>query len=343
MKIALIGAGAIGTILGALMTKAGEDVVLVDVNKEHVDALNKHGAKLIGHIDATIPVKAVLESEMEGKFDLIILLTKQTALRSCLASKAPFMHENTVLLTLQNGIPEDISREFVREDQVWGGGVEFSATWIGPGVAELTCDFSSVGITFGRADGEVPEKANELKKCFSGLAHAEVTDNLMGLRYTKLTDNSVFSGLPTALGCDVGKVLDSEKAMACIAHLGMEAGIIINKLGVRPIKLFGLQPLVENVCFSNKAEMENVIKNYWTPIYTPYRAQIASMLQDIRLGRQCEINFIDGKFVEKAKSLGIKAPFMEKVVEIVTKLERKELKLENAWDNLDFFEIPKLS
>ncbi|MCT4632141.1 MAG: 2-dehydropantoate 2-reductase [Firmicutes bacterium] len=342
MRIALIGAGSIGTIMGAHMTKAGEDVLLVDTNKDHVDALNKNGAKIVGHLDMTVPVKAALPEDMEGTYDLLILLTKQTVLKHVLEANRKHMHEDTIVLTLQNGIPEDISKTFVGEDRVLGGGVEYSATYIEPGVSELTCGANNVAITFGRLDGKITEKTLEVQKVFSGLAHAEIAENLMGTRYTKLTDNSVFSGLPTALACDIGKVLDDEKAMKVIAHLGREAGIVIEKLGIEPVELFGLQPFMENVYFENAEEREKVIKDYWTPIYTPYRQQIASMLQDIRNGRKCEINFINGKFVEKAKEVGVEVPFMERVVEIVTKLQDGELSLDNAWNNLDLFDVPEL-
>lgn len=342
MRIALIGAGSIGTIMGALMSKAGEDIVLVDTFKEHVDALNKNGAKITGHMNCTIPVKAILPEQMEGKYDLIISLTKQTTMNKCITNAFEHMHDETIVLTLQNGIPEDISKKIVGEERVMGGGVEYSATWLEPGVSELTCTPDSLGITFGRLDGKITDKTKEVQKAFAGLGHAEITENLLGIRYTKLTDNSVFSGLPTALGCDIGKVLDSYEAMTCIAYLGMEAATVIEKLGIQPEKLFGLQPLLENVKFTNKEELDDVIKNYWTPIYTPYRDQIASMLQDIRKGKKCEINQINGKYVEKAKEVGVEVPFMEKVVEIVSKLESGELKLENAWENLKLFDIPEL-
>lgn len=337
MRIALVGAGAIGTILGARMSKAGEDIVLADTYADHVKALNSKGATLSGHLNETIPVKAASPDQLEGTYDLLIMLTKQTALRESLQSLRKHTHEGTLVLTLQNGIPEDIAREFFALDKVWGGGVEFSATFAGPGCSELTCDPSNLAITIGRLDGTVPPEAEQLKRCFAGLADCHITDNLLGMRYTKLTDNSVFSGLPTALGCEVGDVLDSPEAMAVIAHLGREAGMIIEKLGIHPIELFGLQPLMSNVGFTDEAGMQKVIKDYWTPIYTPYRKQVASMLQDIRKGNRCEILFIDGKFVEKAKELGMQVPFLEKVVDVVSRLENKELSLDKAWDNLKEF------
>jgi len=343
MRIALTGAGSIGTILGALISKAGEDIELVDSNKDHVDALNRNGAKIVGFINSTIPVKAILPSEMSGKYDLIISTTKQNTLKKSLTSALPYMHDQTVVLTLQNGIPENISRQIVGPDRVMGGGVEFGATWLAPGVSELTSDQGSLKITFGQLDGKITKKTKQIQKVFSQFGQSEISTNILGVRFSKLTDNSTFSAMSAVLGCNNGKILDSYKAMTCIAHLGREAGLIIEKTGIHPEKIFGLQPIMKNVGFSTKKQMDDVIYNYWTPIYSPFRSGVASMLQDIEKGRKCEIHQINGKFIELGKQVGIDVPFMRTAVDIVTKLENGELKLENAWGNLNFFDIPELS
>ena len=75
MKIALMGAGSVGTIIGALLSKGGEDIVLVDSYAEHVDVLNAYGARIVGYIDRSIPVHALLPGQTEGKYDLIISMT----------------------------------------------------------------------------------------------------------------------------------------------------------------------------------------------------------------------------------------------------------------------------
>ena len=78
MRIALMGAGSLGTIAGALLSKAGLDIVLVDANEEHVKALNASGARVVGHMELTAPVKAILPSQMDGTYDLVIYLVKST-------------------------------------------------------------------------------------------------------------------------------------------------------------------------------------------------------------------------------------------------------------------------
>ena len=176
----------------------------------------------------------------------------------------------------------------------------------------------------------------------NALGHCELTDNLMGVRYTKLTDNSCFSGLATALGCLVGDILDNRTAMEIIAYTGRECANIIKAKGIQPVELFGLCPTVENVSFETKEELDAVI-TYWSNIYNAFRNQKASMIQDLEKGRKCEIYQINGKFVDEAKKLGIPTTFNDKIVELVSEIQEGKTTLEEAWKkNLNRFEIPSL-
>ena len=77
MKIAIFGAGSLGTILGAFITKGGMDVDLINRNTDHIAGLKGKGAKVIGTVQMTVPVKALLPEEIKDKYDLIFLMTKQ--------------------------------------------------------------------------------------------------------------------------------------------------------------------------------------------------------------------------------------------------------------------------
>ena len=336
MIIALLGAGAMGTIIGAQLSEGGYDIELVDNYKEHVEALQNNGAKIIGGIEKTIPVKAIFPDQLSGKYDLVISLTKHSGIIESLNNIKPFTNEETIILTLQNGMPEEKSRKIFPEKNLMGGGMEFSGTFIGPGVSKLASAEDTLGISFGSFEGEITEKVLEVKSVLEKVGHVEITDNLRGVRWTKLTDNSTFSGFQTALGCTVGEILDDNEAMDCIAEIGMECAKVIEAQGVKPVELFGLLPSPERVCFSNPEEKERV-KAYWKEVYSPYRAQIASMLQDLRNGKQCEIDNINGETVRIAEIVGVDVPFNKMIVEVITKLQNKDLELEKAWDNLTIF------
>jgi 2-dehydropantoate 2-reductase len=104
MKCAIYGAGSLGTILGAYLTKAEVDVDLINRNRAHTEALKSGGARVTGAVTMTVPVNALLTEEMTGTYDVIFLLTKQTENRTVVESLKPHLAEGGVICTLQNGL-----------------------------------------------------------------------------------------------------------------------------------------------------------------------------------------------------------------------------------------------
>ena len=91
MKCAIYGAGSLGTILGAYLTKGGIDVDLINRNKSHIDALRKNGATVTGTVNINIPVNALLPEEMKEQYDYIFLLTKQSENRKVVEFIKPYL------------------------------------------------------------------------------------------------------------------------------------------------------------------------------------------------------------------------------------------------------------
>lgn len=120
MKTAIYGAGSLGTVLGAYLAKAGVDVDLITRNREHVEALNRDGAKIIGTVNMTVPVHALTPDEMTEKYELIILLTKQLDNVNVLKKLQKNMTDDCIVCTLQNGLPELSVSEVVGEDRTMG-------------------------------------------------------------------------------------------------------------------------------------------------------------------------------------------------------------------------------
>ena len=105
MRAAVYGAGALGTVLGAALTRSGADVELVSRDQEHVDALNRSGARITGLREWTVPVKACTPQQMSGRYDVILLLTKQMANTAALPRLAEHLAPDGIVCALQNGIP----------------------------------------------------------------------------------------------------------------------------------------------------------------------------------------------------------------------------------------------
>ena len=105
-RIAIMGCGSLGTILGAYLNKAGLDVMMVDAWKEHVDVLNREGATVTGGVQMNVPVKACTPDQMDGIYDLIIYMAKQTFNDIAIPQMLAHCGDDTIICTCQNGLPE---------------------------------------------------------------------------------------------------------------------------------------------------------------------------------------------------------------------------------------------
>ena len=210
-RIAVMGAGSLGTILGAYLSKAGRDVVLIDAYQAHVDALNQNGAHITGAVEMTVPVKAITPEQMEGQYDLFFYLAKQTYNDVAIPQMMAHMGEGSVICTGQNGLPERAVSKAVGVHRTLGSPVGWGATFMGPGCSALTS--TSQAFYLGTLDGQITEKLLEVKSILEDMCPVHVSENLMGYRWTKLLVNCTFSGLSASFGCTFGDVLDDPRAV----------------------------------------------------------------------------------------------------------------------------------
>ena len=158
VRCAIYGAGSLGTVLGAYMSKAGADVELVNRNRAHTTAMKEHGAHITGTVEMTVPVKAIFPEEMSGKYEVIFLMTKQLHNREVVTTLKDFLTDDGVIVTLQNGIPEPLIAEIVGANHTMGCTVEWGATLSAPGEATLTSSPDSLSYHMGKMDGITDEQ-----------------------------------------------------------------------------------------------------------------------------------------------------------------------------------------
>ncbi len=337
-RIAIMGTGSLGTILGAFISKARQ-VDLIDVNQAHVDALNERGAHISGWVDMTVPVTALTPDQMEGAYDLYIYMAKQTYNESCLPQMKKHSHENTYVCCCQNGIPEMAVAEYFGKEHTIGCTVGWGATWLGPGESELTTTMENSSFHIGTVVGPITPELLEVKQILELMCPAIESDNLMGDRWTKMVANCAFSGMSAVLGCTFGEVLDDPKAVKCAEYIGRECIRVTHAQGYTMEKVAGgaLDPEA-SIDFHNEEERNSKAYPFYYAIYnTANRRSIASMLQDIQKGRPCEIMAINGVLSATGKQVGVPTPVCDKVVEIVTGIEAGKYK--PCFENLELFTV----
>lgn len=336
MRIALMGAGSLGTILGAYITKAGFDITLVDAYADHVKVLNETGAHVVGTVDFTVPVKACLPEDMEGIYDLVLYMTKQTFNHIALPQVAAHLGPDSVVVTTQNGLPEMALIEAFGEDRVMGCPVGWGATFKGPGVSELTSVPNEMSFELGRINGTVDDKIKEVQKVLSSMCPTHIIENLMGSRWTKVLINATFSGMSVVMGCNYGEVVDDATGLVCAQHIVNECVRVAKAAGIAMEAIHGIQ-FDKMFAFDNE-EQRLATNPFYPKIIAPQRLLTASMLQDIVRGLKTEVDAIDGIVCDMGKKYGVKTPVTQQVVDVIKKLETKELT--PAKENAKLIQIP---
>ena len=324
MKAAIMGAGAMGTVLGAFLTRNGFPVDLIDSYPAQVDALNEKGAGVVGCAELTVPVRALLPEQMEGVYDLVFLMVKQTNNEASLRALLPHLGENSTVCTLQNGVPELAVAEFVGRTRTVGGALSAR----------------TVLFEIGEIDGRITDRIRAVAKVLGHMDNGkvEITDNLMGARWLKLMLNCCMSGLSSALGCTFESVISSEKALACTSYLAAEVVHAARAAGFQLTDTNGLNT-AEIADFQTAEELERS-KGYIYRNYYPLRTAKASMLQDLERGKKTEIQMINGYVSAMGRKYGVPTPFNDLVVKIITDIEEGRRRAE--FGNLALFVLPEL-
>ena len=332
-KYAIYGAGSLGTVLGAYITKNGGNIDLINRNKKHIEALKANGAKIIGTDNLKIPVNALTPDEMSGKYSVILLLTKQLLNKEVVTFLKNYLEEDGVIVTLQNGLPEPGIAEIVGSNRTMGCVVEWGAALIEPGVCELTSSTDSLSFHMGKMEGISDEKYNEVKQLLELMCPVYEEKNLIGARWSKLLINATFSGLGTVVGGVFGDVSGNKKArkiaIRCIKEcidVGRAAGVEFAPVqGKNIIKLF---------------YYKNCIKRSIATLLIPiamkkHRKIEPSMLQDLKKNKPCEIDAINGIVCEWGKKYNVPTPINDKIVEIIKECEKGIIKPNSK--NIDLF------
>lgn len=324
MRIAVLGAGSLGTIVGAYLAAGGIDVELIDTYKEHVDTLNQVGAKVTGTTEFQAKVKAITPENKSGKYDLVLLLTKQLYNDSVLKELLPFLKEDSVVCSLQNGIPEQKVASIVGEERVIAGSVEFGATFIEPGVSRLTTEYSQFkeyAFQIGELNGETTERIQQIKSVLDLVGGTHISDNLVGTKWSKLLINNAFSGLSAALNGEYGDILDDDIGIVSAVHIADETIKVGHANGVAFATMGGFD--VESLELTSEHDIPERIQTFRVVI-EPSRLLRASMLQDLEKKRKTEVDYINGVIPQMAEGTGILTPFNDLVVAQIKSAEQSQ-------------------
>ena len=307
MKIAVIGAGAMGSIYGGHLADSGEDVILIDIYKEHVDAINRNGLSIElpeGKTKIIKNIKALTSPKNAGIMDLIIIFVKSTVTKEAAEEARKMVGDNTLLLTLQNGLGNaETIAEVVGEEKVLLGITTYGGTFLGPGKVRLAGRGETLigGLKIG--EDRIKPFVDTFNK--AGLS-AHYRKDAEGLVWDKLFVNIVINPITAITGIKNGEILNHEEALKLAKELACEAVNVAKKKGI-------------------DRDPEEVYKHA-LDIADKTAKNISSMLQDVTKKRKTEIDTINGKIVEYGEKLNIPTPYNETITSLVKIIENTYLK-----------------
>ena len=302
MKTVIIGAGAMGSLFGGLLTLSGEDVWLVDIRKENINAMKLKGLTIEEKGKTlNVPVNAVTDIASIGTADLVIYFVKTYQTERAASDSLVLQKKDTVFLTLQNGLGnEEVLCKKVDQKKVILGVTGQGATLLEPGHIH----HAGWGETqIGELDGKMTKRANQIAQMFqkAGLP-THVSSKIQDLIWQKLFANVGINALTALTGLKNGQLLDYPETVRLMEALVSEAVEVAQQKGIRvegnPI---------EKVKHTAEATRENR----------------SSMGQDFDHKRRTEIDAINGAVVKVAQRLGMSTPYNQIITDLVKVIEKK--------------------
>lgn len=334
MRVAIYGAGSLGTILGAYISRGGEKIELINRNKAHVEALQTQGAHIIGTVEFVQPVVAYTPAEMSGKYDIVFLMTKQQHNAEVVAMLKDYLAEDGVLVTFQNGLPELQIADIIGEQRVLGCTVAWGATMQQAGVCELTSSPDALSFSLGSISASRNRHFDKVKQLLELMGKVDIEENFIGTRWSKLLINASFSGMSAVLGCTFGEAAKPKASRRIVQALIKECIDVCKAGGIRIEPVQG-KDIVKLLDYNNA--LKKAFSSFIIPIAIRKHAALkASMLQDLEKGKLTEVDAINGAVSAFGRKVGCPTPMNDRVVDIIHRIERGELS--PSFDNLKFFE-----
>jgi 2-dehydropantoate 2-reductase len=298
MRIAVVGAGAMGSVYACLLAAADHDVTAIDLDAEHVEAIRARGLRVEGASgDRVVPIAATTRVADVGAVELVVIATKAMHARAAAESVGPLLGEETTVLTIQNGLgAADTVADVVGEERllvgVAGG---FGASLVAPGHAH---HHGMELVRLGERTGPVTPRCELIADVWRGAGFTVRTyDDVSRLLWEKLICNACYAGICGLLELTIGAVIENPYAWSIASRCAQETLDVGRARGVR-------------------LEIDDA-----AAYVREYGLKIAgarpSLLLDLLAGKPTEVEWINGSVPRVGADVGVPAPVNELVTTLV--------------------------
>ncbi len=350
MKVAIVGAGAMGGLAGAWMARAGHDVLLVDRWAEHVDAINAHGLFIDGiRGDRRVAVRAVAADRLRGPLEAVLIATKSQHAEEAARLVAPLLAPDGFIVSFQNGFNEPAIAAVLAErglggaERVIGCIPNYGGALVDPGHLEFVHEGP---IQLGEMDGRITPRLRELAAMLGALTEVQLSTNIWGQIWAKEVYSAqvVFSALADAR---IGDTLGQERYARTAGAVVREALAIADANGIKVEAFDFFDPA--NYRVETAADTDRLLANIAHAIWLlkkdqkpgghVFRKQGSGIWWDIVYrNRPSEVRASNGKLVDYGRAAGADVRLNERLCTMIYEIEegRRQLGFHN-FDELETY------
>ena len=297
MRILIFGAGAVGSLIGGLLSKK-YDVTLFG-RKKHIDEIKKNGLRIAGKTKGIFYPKVI--SKISGKYDLIILTVKAYDTKKSIRTLKPILDRSTVVLSLQNGLGnEEIIRSSKRNMGVLRGITSHGAIFVKPGEIR----HSGMGETvIGEIDRKKTERIKKICSMFNNAGiKTRISNDIKKDVWAKTIVNSAINPITAITGLKNGYLFKIPMLTKLIENICIEGVKVANASGI----------FFDSDVFEETKKIAKLTSK-----------NRSSMLQDVESGKKTEIDFINGAIAEVGEKKGMETPLNSMLTGLVKGIEKR--------------------
>lgn len=320
-RIAVLGAGANGASIGADLTAAGLDPLLIEQWPAHVEKMRADGLRIEspdGDLHVRPRVIHLCEvAELTERFDVVLMLMKAYDSRWAAHLIEPYLAPGGLMAGVQNGMTARVVEEVVGADRTIGTVIECSATMDEPGVVHRHTGVSRSWYAVGALPGGPTERAAEIGELLGHSGTVAYMDDIESAKWMKLVSNCTLLVTSAILGLPMLDALHTPGYRDVMVAAGNEALAVGQALGHRVLPIFGLEP-------HEVADPATVVDTMTDKLFAGFVVPGATttVLQDWRKGRHSEVDDLNGHVAAEGRRRGIRTPVNDVVVELAHRIEQ---------------------
>lgn len=316
IQIAVIGAGAIGGITAAFLSQSF-DVQIVAKYADKAAHIKKEGLHITGvRGEHVIKMDAVADIEqLSGKKDIILIVTKAYDMPDAAQRALPFLKQNGLMVSMQNGISVDAMAAIAGPDRTVGCVIGWGATMLEDGTLDMTSEGDFVIGTVSEGTD-----VSKLKRVFETVMSTRISDHIIAELYSKMIINACITSMGVLSGLYLGQILKRKRARNIFIAIIREAINVADAMGIT-VPPYGQKidyySLIKGEGFFAQLKRHAIIRI----VGIKYRRLKSSSLQSLRRGKPTEVDYFNGYIADKGQELGVDTPVNQRIVTMIKEIE----------------------